>query len=131
MLSDPVLRAAYDVRYQRARRIRWKVFDQASTASGVEGEKRKRLGILGLLYSKMVRTPEFPSLTIHELEDLMGCPREHLQASIWFLKGKGYIQRSDNGRFTITVDGFEAAEEKGVFPASVPMLVRAGSTGAS
>lgn len=50
-------------------------------------------------------------MTVHEFEKLLGCPREHLEAALWYLKGKNYIQRSDNGRYTITIQGFEAAEE--------------------
>jgi len=62
------------------------------------------------------------------MEDLLGCPREHLQAALWFLRGKDYIVRADNGRHTITVLGFEEAERN---PSSVKLpdvrLLRPGS----
>jgi Mn-dependent DtxR family transcriptional regulator len=51
-------------------------------------------------------------MTVHSFEEMLGCPREHLEAALWYLKGKGYVQRSDGGRYTLTVNGFEEAEER-------------------
>jgi len=110
-LSDPEQRAKYDAHHRRTKRIHWNIFDQARSASGQEAEQRKRSGILALLYAKTLHDPERGHMTIFEFEDLLACPREHLQAALWFLRGKGYIQRSDNGRHTITVLGFEEAEK--------------------
>jgi DnaJ-domain-containing protein 1 len=109
-LSDPERRAAYDARHSAEKRLRWKIFDQTAVAAGPEIEKRKRNGILGLLYAATVKNPERASLTIHAFEELLGCPREHLEAALWYLKGKGYVQRTDGGRYTLTVNGFEEAE---------------------
>src|SRR5260221_7766509 len=91
--------------------MHWTISDQAQAAMGQDAEQRKRHVILGLLYAKTLHDPEQGAMTIFEFEDLLGCPREHLQAALWFLRGKGYIQRSDNGRHTITVLGFEEAEK--------------------
>jgi DnaJ-domain-containing protein 1 len=115
-LSDPQRRAAYDARHSTQRQLRWRIFDQATVATGPEVEKRKRQGILGLLYAATVKDPERASMTVHAFEDMLGCPREHLEAALWFLKGKGYVQRTDGGRYTLTVHGFEEAEEHCVRP---------------
>ena len=115
-LSDPERRAAYDARHSAEKRLRWKIFDQTAAAAGPDVEKRKRQGILGLLYAATVKSPERASLTIHAFEELLGCPREHLEAALWYLKGKGFIQRTDGGRYTLTVNGFEAAENDFVKP---------------
>ena len=109
-LNDPERRAAYDARHAEIRRNRWKIFDQGSSVTGREAEKRKRQGVLELLYSRMVHEAASPSMSLMEIEDLLGCPREHLEAALWFLRGKGYIRRGDSARFEITVEGFEAAE---------------------
>lgn len=116
-LSDPERRAAYDARHTAEKKLRWKIFDQAAVATGPEVEKRKRQGILGLLYATTVKDPERASMTIHSFEELLGCPKEHLEAALWYLKGKGYVQRTDGGRYTLTVNGFEEAEERCVKPA--------------
>jgi len=115
-LSDPEKRAAYDARHSVQKRLRWKIFDQAVVATGPEVEKRKRQGILGLLYATTVKDPERASMTVHAFEDLLGCPREHLEAALWYLRGKGYVQRTDGGRYTLTVPGFEEAEAHCVTP---------------
>lgn len=109
-LSDPEQRAAYDVAYQRENSLRWKIFDQHSAASGREAEKVKRTSILLVLYTRRLNEPAQPSMTLHEIEDLLGCPREHLEFSLWFLREKGYIVKQDNAKFSITANGAEAAE---------------------
>jgi curved DNA-binding protein len=111
VLSDPEKRAAYDARHSTEKQLRWKIFDQAVVATGPDVERRKRRGILGLLYAATVQDPERASMTVHAFEDMLGCPREHLEAALWYLRGKGYVQRTDGGRYTLTVNGFEEAEE--------------------
>jgi curved DNA-binding protein len=116
ILSDPEKRAAYDARHSAEKKLRWKIFDQAVVATGPEVEKRKRNGILSLLYAITVKDPERASMTLHSFEDMLGCPREHLEAAFWYLRGKGFVQRTDGGRYTLTVLGFEEAEQHCVTP---------------
>lgn len=121
VLSDPVQRAAYDVEHQAVRKVRWKIFDQPDATRGMQGEKRKRQGILGLLYAKRMNQPHQPGVSILELEDLLGCPREHLEFTLWYLKENGLVVRGDNGRLTITVKGVDQAEtESPAAPWSAP-----------
>jgi len=116
ILSDPEQRAKYDARYQATRQLHWKIFDQAEASLGPQAERAKRKGILGLLYTKASHDIERSSMTAVDFEEILGCPREHLQAALWYLKGKGYIQRGDNGRFTITVAGFDEMESQSFMP---------------
>jgi hypothetical protein len=118
ILSDPEKRAAYDVRHGETKRLRWKIFDQASDSVGSEGEKRKRQGILALLYTKTLHDPEQSEMSLQLIEDLLGCPREHLQSALWYLKAKNYVRRADNGRYSITITGFEVAEAEQFTPAT-------------
>jgi curved DNA-binding protein len=113
ILSDPELRAGYDARHREAKRLHWRIFDQAQAATGREAEKRKRHGVLSLLYAQALQDPERAAIGILAMEELLGCPREHLQTALWYLRGKGFIERSDNARYTITVKGFDAIEEAG------------------
>lgn len=112
VLSDPEQRAGYDVKHGGQSQRRWKIFDQTNALQGRVTEKRKRDGILSILYTRRVNEPTQPAMNIMEMEDLLGCPREHLEFSLWFLKEKGLIVRSDNGRYAITVNGAEAAENE-------------------
>jgi hypothetical protein len=116
ILSDPERRAKYDARYHATRQLHWKIFDQAEAALGPQAERVKRRGILGLLYAKAAHDIERSGMTALEFEEILGCPREHLQAALWYLKGKGFIQRTDNGRFTITVAGFDEMESQSFMP---------------
>ncbi len=110
ILADPLRRAAYDVKHLETKRLQWKIYDQAAVTQGSEGEVRKRQGILGILYAKALVDPEVGDTTIQMIEELLGTPREHLKAAMWYLKGKNFIKRSDNGRYSITIAGFEEAE---------------------
>src|SRR6185437_3422463 len=84
--------------------------DSSKIIAGKDEEDRKRRGVLALLYAKMVHDPEAAYMTILEFEELLGCPREHLQVALWYLRGKSYVQRTDNGRYTITIQGFDEVE---------------------
>lgn len=110
VLSDPEQRAGFDARYQSEQRVRWKIFSQPRAAQGRNSERRQRQGILSALYTQRVNEPSSPSMTMREFEELLGCPREHLEFSLWYLKEKGWISRTDNGRYQINADGVEQAE---------------------
>jgi DnaJ domain len=110
VLSEPEKRAAYDVHLHSYRQIRWRIFDQRQAAMGKLAEKSKRRGVLELLYTQRCNEPEKPSLNLHELEDLLGCPREHLEFSLWYLKENGLVVKMDNGRFAVTAKGVDWAE---------------------
>jgi DNA-binding IclR family transcriptional regulator len=66
---------------------------------------------LNLLYVKRMQTPESPAMSLTELEDLLGCPREHLEFPLWYLREQGWVARSDNARFAITAKGVDEAEK--------------------
>jgi curved DNA-binding protein CbpA len=110
VLSDPEQRASYDIKHGSQNQLRWRIFDQSNALSGRVTEQRKREGILSILYTRRVNEPAQPAMNLMEMEDLLGCPREHLEFSLWFLKEKGFVVKSDNGRFAITVAGAEEAE---------------------
>jgi curved DNA-binding protein len=109
-LSEPEKRAAYDVQHRETRRLTWRIFDQPSSAQGIEAEKRKRQGILSLLYRQRLIEPAQPMLGLRDFEDLLGVPKEHLEFSLWYLREGGFVQRTDNGRHAITLKGVDLAE---------------------
>ncbi len=112
VLSEPEKRAAYDVHLHAYRQVRWRIFDQRQAATGKMAEQSKRRGILDLLYTQRCNEPEKPSMNLHDLEDLLGCPREHLEFSLWYLKENGLVVRMDNGRFAVTAKGVDWAEKE-------------------
>jgi len=110
VLSDPVKRAAFDVQLASQDKNRYRIFDSVQSTEGVQAEIRKRQGILRLLYAKRMTDPHDPSMRGREFAEMLGCPIEHLEFSLWFLKEQRYIVRSDNNRFEITCHGAEAFE---------------------
>jgi hypothetical protein len=53
-------------------------------------------------------------MSLFDLEDLLGVPREHLEFSLWYLKEHTLITRNDNARYAITVRGADEYEKAGV-----------------
>jgi len=109
-LSDPNLRAAYDFQRDQHIHARFKLFTSPDALRGKEAERGKRSGVLNVLYSQRIQAPASPSLSIFDFEDLLGVPRDHLEFTLWYLKERGYISRSDNNRFQITIAGVDYAE---------------------
>jgi hypothetical protein len=110
VLSDPAHRASYDAQLHSVQSKRWKIFEKPQAAAGVHAERRKRQGILALLYVKRMQSPDQPGISLPELEDLLGVPREHLEFSLWYLRENGLMTRTDNGKTVITAKGVDEAE---------------------
>lgn len=127
VLSDPERRAKYDIEYHSQRTKRWRIFDQTKALQGVEAEQRKRWGILSILYTKRMEDAERPGLQLREFENLLGCPREHLQFASWYLREQGLIRLEDSARYAITAKGVETAEKAGLWkPQELPPLLEEG-----
>ena len=116
VLTDPELRAAYDARLGAQSQNRFKIFETWQTSRGVEAEKRKRKGILALLYGRRLTDPQHPSLSLRDLEEMLDCPREHLEFTLWFLKESKWIKSADNGRYEITYQGVLSRGGEGDVP---------------
>ena len=65
-------------------------------------------GPLSILYVKRRQDINDPGIGDSELERLSGCPREHLEFHLWYLKAKGWKSKdSENGMLAITVEGVD------------------------
>lgn len=106
-LSDPAKRAAYDASYDDQRGQQWKIFDQQSANSEREQDRRVSHGILSLLYVARRRDPRRGGLGIVNIEKMLGCPQEHLEFPLWYLKQHGAIEVLDTGQYAITVKGID------------------------
>jgi curved DNA-binding protein CbpA len=113
VLSDPVTRARYDVDYQATRAMRFKAFT-SSGGDGRDSERTLRHSVLSVLYAKRRSDPGHPGVSPLEVEQLVGRPREHLEFTFWFLKEKGFVVRTDESDYVITVSGVEYLEEAGL-----------------
>jgi curved DNA-binding protein CbpA len=118
-LSDPATRAAYDVKYEENRALTWKVFRQEGASDHRSQDRRLFHAILSLLYIARRRDPHNGGLGSVTLEKLLGCPAQHLEFPIWYLKQRGWIERLESGLYAITADGVDKiASEDLALPAN-------------
>jgi curved DNA-binding protein len=113
VLSDPVKRAAYDASYERERSERFQFLYAQSDVHEPQEDRKIQEGILALLFSARRRDASNPGVGIYELEKLLSIPEKHLEFHVWYLKEKGWIQRTENGQLAITAGGVDEAMKNG------------------
>lgn len=109
-LSDAELRAAFDLRYQRHRSAQTTLVAEGADVDDLELDRLLREQLLHLFYVKRRRDLTNPGIGAIEVERLLGRPREHLEFHFWFLREKGWIERTDEGKFAITAEGVDRVE---------------------
>jgi curved DNA-binding protein len=116
VLTDPVRRVAYDAIYEQVQTRRWKLAASASPSSpnGNGKDREIRNAILSILYIERRNDPLEASVGLYQMERLLGWPEKMLEFHTWYLKEKGWIQRTDSGGFAITVAGIDTLEESGL-----------------
>ncbi|MEQ1886485.1 MAG: DnaJ domain-containing protein [Bryobacteraceae bacterium] len=112
ILSDPERRAAYDLQTQHQTATKFKLFDSWQDTQGTAGERRIRKGVLTLLYRQRQLNPRQPEVSLIDVAEALGVPREHLEFSLWFLRESKWLRNSDSGRLEITHAGVVAVEEE-------------------
>ena len=111
VLSDPERRAQYDVVHARTRQDRWRLVSTGTQSENdFSSERRLRLTVLEVLYTRRRLEAQNPGLSPLDLETLIGVPREQLEFTIWFLSQKKYVTRSDQSILAVTVEGIEYLE---------------------
>jgi curved DNA-binding protein len=110
-LRDPDERARYDALF----------FANEADAEGElpaeaqrgEGEKAAlddadaHAGILHLLYKKRRESAQDAGVPEFAVLDALGCPDEHLEFHLWYLRAKGFIERTETGMYAITIEGVD------------------------
>lgn len=109
-LSDPNRRGVYDLALEEQSRGPLPVFEMTEFSAGVDGEMNRRIGILCLLYNSRRANEDKPGLSIMELENLMGFPREHLAFAVWYLKNRQYVTSGESSDIIITSEGIDYLE---------------------
>jgi hypothetical protein len=107
VLADPAKRAEYDVQHKMHADLRWKLAEDASNRLGIVRDVDIQSKMLALLYAKCRQDIKNPGIGNLEIERLLGCPAEHLDFHVWYLREKGWIARTENGAIAITVDGVD------------------------
>ncbi len=112
VLCDPVRRAAYD------RETLGTSSPHASNGGPPERELSERRTkdeqdlrsqLLQALYNVRRTEPHRPSLPLMVIPDLFGCSIDEAQFTLWYLRGKKFIEMTDDG-MAITVAGVDYVE---------------------
>ena len=124
VLCDPVRRAAYD-------RDTFGTSSPLPSNGGppgrelserrTEDERDLRRQLLQALYNVRRTEPHRPSLPLMVIPDLFGCSIDEAQFTLWYLRGKKFIEMTDDG-MAITVAGVDYVEsqELGLAPGTSP-----------
>jgi len=108
-LSDRARRAEYDAtRKQKPPQPLSQTIDFMDT---LEGELNRRLAVLAVLYHRRRTNATIPEVSLAEIEERMGFPRDYLEFTLWYLQRKGYVAKSDNAQYTLTADGVDFVEQ--------------------
>jgi curved DNA-binding protein len=126
VLSDPGSRAEYDAMCAGKAAEPDPLSTSLDFMDDMDGELNRRLAVLALLYIKRRSNPESPEVSLHEVEQRMGFPRDYLEFTLWYLQRKGYIARADNAAFTLMADGVDFVETQ---RATLPVLNKLLTTG--
>jgi curved DNA-binding protein len=119
VLSNPARRAEYDLAYKKEGPESVPLSTSIDFMDSMEGELNRRLAILALLYIQRRTNPYTPEVSFIEVESRMGFPRDYLEFTVWYLRNKGYITRSDNSDLTLTAEGVDFVESQRV---NIPVL---------
>jgi len=108
-LRDPEKRAKYDIAHSKYSEQRWRLSEEAGDKGGFELDTIVQDRLLSILYVKRRRDMRNPGIGNLALERLSGCPPEHIEFHLWYLKEKGWITRMEDGLLSITVSGIDQA----------------------
>jgi curved DNA-binding protein len=119
VLTDPVLRAAYDrelfdadaVQVSRGNGLPAEV--AVARPLGSRDERTQRQTLLQALYHMRRNRPSQPDLSLIVVLELLDCSVEDAQFTLWYLRGKKLIETTDAG-WAITVAGVDLVESSGL-----------------
>ena len=124
-----LLKTAYDVLSDRKRRAEYDASRKDEWTAPLsttvdfldtqQGEHNRRMALLVVLYYRRRRSPNMPGVTLKEIEERMGFPRDLLDFTLWYLHQRGYISKTDNAQFALTVDGVDFIEKE---RANIPIV---------
>src|ERR1700682_738007 len=112
VLSNPTSRSEYDLKFEGTATTALPIFLGREFTDGIDSEAKIRIGVLCLLYSKRRANPDFAALSLLDMENIMGFPREGLLFALWYLRAKRYVVQDDRSSFIISAEGVDYLESQ-------------------
>jgi hypothetical protein len=110
VLADVEKRASYDAQYEALRAKKWIASEPASSTRSSQHDELLRKRILSILYIERRNDSANSGVGLWRIEQLIGLPEKILEFHVWYMKEKGWLQRTDTGGYAITVAGVDAVE---------------------
>jgi curved DNA-binding protein CbpA len=111
-LKDPVKRAEYDIQHKNHSTSRSKLAEEASDCEGIGRDVDIQNKLLSILYVQRRQNIRDPGIGSSILGRTLDCPAEHVEFHLWYLKEKGWVNRTDGGAFAITAEGVDRANSE-------------------
>lgn len=111
VLRNPKDREKYDAIYREHVKIEEAEVAAAPPLFGDEGEAltdaEAHEKILMTLYKRRRENAQNPGVMAYYIQEYLNCSDEIFEFHVWYLKAKGYIERTEHGTLAITVEGVD------------------------
>ena len=128
VLSDPEKRAAYATGYDDNKNELWKKLAGKPPTDEYENDKHIRKSVLSILYVERRKNVFNSGIGLWHLQKLLEWPEKVLEFHIWYLKEKGWLERTDTGGFAITANGVDEIENDGLIIRKDRLLSQSNET---
>ena len=126
VLADAEKRVSYDVQYEAWDAKKWKASGIDSCSISFETDEHLRKMILSILYIERRNDASGSGLGLWRIEQLTESPEKNLEFHVWYMKEKGWIQRTDTGGYAITAAGVDAVEKSEIILSESRLLPAPG-----
>jgi curved DNA-binding protein len=111
-LSNHEKRASYDVKYQEYWNQKWGIASEASGGTAIGDDLETRESLLSLMYIQRRRNMRNPGIGDYDMARLLCKPIELVEFHVWYLKAKGWVERTESGQLAISALGVDEVEKK-------------------
>ncbi|MEI6541135.1 MAG: DnaJ domain-containing protein [Planctomycetota bacterium] len=107
LLKDYAKHSQYDILYKQVVGTTQAYPSDGTGGDTVGQDVDIQSKLLSVFYNRRRHSIRDPGVPEFELERIFGCKVENLEFHLWYLKAKRWIERLENGMFSITVEGID------------------------